>query len=224
MTYIKDSSDLSFHKDIVCGSGVKVDKSEIFKPIEIGDNTKIGPNVVVGRYTKINRSTEIRSTSMGRFCSIGANNYINPFNHPTDWLSTHEFQYPSQGFCWSPEIWNIKKLDRSPKMSVHSWIGSDVWTGHNVVIMGNVGVGDGAIIGANSVVTHDVEPYSIVAGAPAKLIKYRFSKINIERLLKLKWWDKPLSELQDLPFDDIEACLAKLESFAREDSVREYME
>ena len=68
-------------------------------------------------------------------------------------------------------------------------IGNDVWIGEAVFICDGITIGDGAIIGAHSVVTHDVPPYAIVAGAPAKFLRYRFSKDEIEKLRNLKWWD-----------------------------------
>jgi len=70
-------------------------------------------------------------------------------------------------------------------------IGSDVWIGLNACIMSGVTIGDGAIIGAYSVVTKDVEPYSIVAGNPAKLIRYRFTPDQIAAMLRIKWWEWP---------------------------------
>ena len=68
-------------------------------------------------------------------------------------------------------------------------IGNDVWIGHGVLIKQGVKIGDGSIIGMGAVVTKDVEPYSIVGGVPAHLIKYRFEKSIIKHLLELKWWD-----------------------------------
>jgi acetyltransferase-like isoleucine patch superfamily enzyme len=68
-------------------------------------------------------------------------------------------------------------------------IGNDVWIGANAIILAGVKVGDGAIIGANSFVNNDVQPYSIVAGTPARHVRYRFDKTTITRLLKSKWWE-----------------------------------
>ena len=68
-------------------------------------------------------------------------------------------------------------------------IGNDVWIGTNTIIMSGVTIGDGSIIGINSKVIHDVEPYSIVSGDPAIFIQYRYSKEQIDHLLKIKWWD-----------------------------------
>lgn len=72
----------------------------------------------------------------------------------------------------------------------------------NAVIMQGVRIGDGAIIGSNAVITHDVPPYAIVGGTPAKIIKYRFDETMIRELLEVKWWNKPLSVLKNLSFDN----------------------
>lgn len=70
-------------------------------------------------------------------------------------------------------------------------IGNDVWIGQNCTILGGVKIGDGAVIGANTVVAKNVPDYAIVVGNPAKIIKYRFKKNEINKLLKIKWWDWP---------------------------------
>jgi len=77
-------------------------------------------------------------------------------------------------------------------------IGNDVWIGQNATILAGVHIGDGAIIGANSVVGHNVEPYTITAGNPAKEIRKRFDDEMIGLLLKFKWWDKSISEIDSL--------------------------
>ena len=82
----------------------------------------------------------------------------------------------------------IKYIDKEKKISII--IGNDVWIGANVKIMADVKIGDGAIIAAGAVITRNVEPYGIYGGVPAKLIRYRFDREDIEYLLKLKWWDK----------------------------------
>ena len=77
-------------------------------------------------------------------------------------------------------------------------IGNDVWIGQNAVILPGVHVGDGAIIGANSIVGSDIEPYTIVAGNPAKPIRKRFDDELISLLLEWKWWDKSIDEINNL--------------------------
>lgn len=74
-------------------------------------------------------------------------------------------------------------------------VGNNVWIGDNVVILKNVTIGDGAIIGSGAVVTHDVPPFAIVGGVPAKIIRYRFSKNVIEQMLKIQWWNWPMERI-----------------------------
>ncbi|MBR2872690.1 MAG: CatB-related O-acetyltransferase, partial [Lentisphaeria bacterium] len=95
-------------------------------------------------------------------------------------------------------------------------IGSDVWIGLNAVIMDGVTVGNGAVIGTNAVVTKDVPPYAIVVGIPAKVLRYRFDSDTIARLEKLRWFDRDLEFIQNLPMGDIAQCLQILESTASE--------
>lgn len=76
-------------------------------------------------------------------------------------------------------------------------IGNDVWIGNDVVLKGGVKIGDGAVVAANSVVTKDIPPYAIVAGIPAKIIRYRFASDIVEELLKIKWWNYNYVDLPD---------------------------
>ena len=77
-------------------------------------------------------------------------------------------------------------------------IGNDVWIGQNAVILPGAHIGDGAIIGANSVVGGEVEPYTIVVGNPARVLRKRFDDELIELLLKFRWWDKSVEEIDNL--------------------------
>jgi len=148
---------------------------------------------------------------MGGFCSFGARTAINPFNHPTNWLSIHEFQYHPNSYDWVNEYKSMKRLSRTPDMFEAVTIGNDVWSGHNVNVLGGVTVGDGAVIAAGAVVTKDVPPYAIVAGVPATIKRFRFSEKIIARLLRAQWWDLELSDLSGLPFNDIERSLEAIE-------------
>ena len=77
-------------------------------------------------------------------------------------------------------------------------IGNDVWIGQNSLILPGAKIGDGVIIGANSVVSGEIQPYSIVAGNPARLVRKRFDDEMINLLLTLKWWDKSVAEIENL--------------------------
>jgi acetyltransferase-like isoleucine patch superfamily enzyme len=192
--------------------GARIIKSTICGPLFLNKNSQVGPDVVAGKYFGMNENCFIARATIGAFCAIGARTAINPFNHPSDWLSIHEFQYHPNSFDWVEEYGKFKRLDRTPDMFAHVTVGNDVWTGHNVNIMAGVSVGDGAIIAAGSVVTKDVPPYAIVAGVPASVKRFRFPERTIERLLRLKWWDLELSQLSGLPFRDIDRCLQMIEA------------
>src|SRR5262249_3513134 len=191
--------------------GARIIKSTIRGPLFLNKNSQVGPDVDAGKYFGMNESCFIARASIGAFCAIGARTAINPFNHPSAWLSIHEFQYHPNSFDWVDEYNDFVRLERTPDMFKHVTVGSDVWTGHNVNVMAGVNVGDGAIIAASSVVTKDVPPYAIVAGVPATVKRYRFPEKTIERLLRLKWLDLELSELSGLPCRDVERCLDRIE-------------
>ena len=120
---------------------------------------------------------------IGNFCSIasGVTVYLGG-NHRTDWVTTYPFGHINQ------HIFNNFNDIGHPSSKGDVIIGNDVWISDNVTIMSGVNIGDGAIIANNSHVVNDVEPYSLVGGNPAKLIKYRFTPQQIENLLKIKWW------------------------------------
>jgi acetyltransferase-like isoleucine patch superfamily enzyme len=121
---------------------------------------------------------------VGKFCSIAANVVVyTGGNHRTDWVTTYPFGHVNN------HIFNTFDGKGCPKSNGDVIIGNDVWIGSNSVIMSGITVGDGSVIANNSHVVKNVEPYSIVGGNPAKLIKYRFSDEQIKKLLEIKWWD-----------------------------------
>jgi virginiamycin A acetyltransferase len=122
---------------------------------------------------------------IGKFCSIayGAKFLFNGANHALGSLSTYPF--PVLAGEWDLQVPVTEAWDNKGDIV----IGNDVWIGFEAVVLAGVTIGDGAIIGSRAVVTKDVEPYSIVGGVPAKLIRKRFNDEQIDKLLKLKWWD-----------------------------------
>lgn len=127
---------------------------------------------------------------IGKFCSIAWNVTIYlGGNHRVDWFAT--FPFPSR-----PDRFpSAQGIDGFLDTRGDVTIGNDVWIGSDVIILSGVTIGDGAVIGAGSVVAADVEPYTIVAGNPARVVKKRFSDDVIVRLAEIKWWDWPCDKI-----------------------------
>lgn len=146
--------------------------------------------VFIDKYTYIDGKLDVfycggqDKLSIGRFCSIAKNvTFLLSGDHRHEWVTTYPF--PAFSNIWK----GAEKITGHPKDKGDIVIGNDVWTGRNSIILSGISIGDGAVIAAGSVVTKNVEPYSIVGGVPAKIIKYRFKQKQIRELLKIKWWN-----------------------------------
>lgn len=172
---------------------VFLEKNNTIKSLgcKVGRLTYCGDNVFVPD----NRTT------IGSFCSIASNINIGMFMHPTDYMTTSPFFY-TESLGWNE---GQQEIYSEPVK-----VGNDVWIGSGVSIKGGVTIGDGAVIGAGAVVTKNVPPYAIVAGVPAKIIRYRFEEDVIKELLELKWWDLDDEIIKTLPFKDPKKCVKKL--------------
>ena len=148
----------------------------------------------VGEHSYFAHSTHIankKNVFIGKYCSLANGVCIGVANHPYNILTTHPFTYIDNDIQLYGDM-PVDKENRVTRVATKkTYIGNDVWIGHNATIIAGVKIGDGAIIGAGAVVTKDVEPYSIVGGIPAKIIKYRVSTEIIEQLLEINWWDLP---------------------------------
>ncbi|TIV27644.1 MAG: CatB-related O-acetyltransferase, partial [Mesorhizobium sp.] len=126
------------------------------------------------------------------FCAIaeGARFIMNGANHAMSGFSTYPFNIFGHGWeeGFDPETW-------SKEIRGDTNVENDVWIGMDAVTMPGVRIGNGAIVAAKSVVTHDVAPYAIVAGNPARTVKMRFDEFTVRRLLKAAWWDWPVDKI-----------------------------
>jgi len=125
---------------------------------------------------------------IGRYCSIGPGvRILLGGEHHMDWVTTYPFSLMSE---------DAKTIPGYPHTKGDVVIGSDVWIGQDALILSGVTISHGAVVAARSVVTKDVEPYSIVGGNPARHIRFRFPEPTIQSLLRIAWWDWPSSEVQ----------------------------
>ncbi len=157
--------------------------------VEIGDYTYYSDNINSPEnfYERIQHHYEFLGDKLiiGRFCALaeGVTFIMNGANHRMDGITTYPFNIFGSG--WEKVTPAVEQLP----FKGDTVIGNDVWIGQNVTILPGVKIGDGAIIAANATITKNVEPYAIVGGNPARLIKKRFSAEMIELLLKLQWWN-----------------------------------
>lgn len=208
--------------DVELADGAKIYKNVFIKKSRLGKDVKVGDfsrieNSIFGRNVDLQRFALIYNSQMGdysyvgrnftcwyakigKFCSISWNVGIGGANHDYNRISQHAFLYAEQ--------FGMLESGQQPcynRFNTDCEIGNDVWIGCNAVICRGVHIGDGAVIGAGSVVTKDVEPYTIVGGVPAKVLKRRCPMELAQRLMATKWWDldpnvikKHLSDFNEL--------------------------
>jgi acetyltransferase-like isoleucine patch superfamily enzyme len=180
--YFNQSSDI-----IKSDNKIKIDTMFDLENSYI-DTTKIYDKVKVGNYSysanKIQLWHAHEKLEIGKFCSIARNLKIYlGGNHRYDWITTYPFGLIHQ------DVFSNMNANDAGYSNGNVTIGNDVWIGDNVTIMSGITIGDGCVIANNSHVVKNTEPYSIIGGNPAKLIKYRFTPEQINKLLKIKWWN-----------------------------------
>lgn len=173
------------------------------------DKQVTNPNIIVGRYSYYSGYYHGHSFDdcarfllpdegvdrlvIGSFCSIGSGAaFIMAGNqgHRNDWVST----FP---FYWMSEVPAFEGAVNGYRPAGDTVIGNDVWIGSEAIVMPGVRIGDGAVIGTRAVVTRDVDPYTIVAGNPARMVRRRFDDSHVERLLEMRWWDWSEEQLKN---------------------------
>ena len=171
-----------FAKTSVVGPGCEVKGSSMGEHARLKPNTELRKSAA-GDYSVIGPSAMVNGAEIGKFCSIGPGVYIGLWEHNLHWVTTHAF--PLSEACGA----FVKGFKDFEKDALKTTVGHDVWIGANVTILKGVTIGHGAVLGAGCVVTRDVPPYAVVAGVPAKVLRYRFPPEHIAELLALKWWD-----------------------------------
>jgi len=174
-------------------SGCKVTGTDLGQYVSILEGAKI-IHSRIDDYTYIGTFSSINNSIIGKYCCLGPNSLIGLGKHPVkNYVSMYPgfYSYDNEG-C-ARKFRNDTIYDDSvPEIQ----IGHDVWLGTNVIIPGGINIGNGAIIAAGSVVIKDVEPYTVVGGNPAKIIRKRFSEDEIAKLLDLRWWDWPYEKVK----------------------------
>lgn len=183
------------HKSVKYQRGVLFNPSCSFEGNNLISSGSSLRNVRMGFGSYVNANCHLGNTSIGRYSCIGPYVRTASGRHPTrDFVSVHPAFYSADhcvGFSYvSENKFNEMHYaidNGSEKFAVD--IGNDVWIGAGVTLLDGVKIGDGAVVGANSLVTKDVEPYTIVAGTPAKTVRTRFSDEDIQFLLQTQWWN-----------------------------------
>jgi virginiamycin A acetyltransferase len=173
-------TDLVTEQNVSVSSGcILRGNLNIERGARLGRGCKLEGDIKIGRRTNIEPDCEVVGTvNIGNFCAIARRNLVQQTNHET--------QKPALQMRFYEDVLN-SKLEHTSSGPIN--IGNDVWIGAQSIILSGVSVGDGAIIGAGSVVTHDVEPYAVVAGVPAERVGWRFPDEIRQKLMNISWWE-----------------------------------
>lgn len=165
------------------GRGVTITNST-FSEYNYLANTSVVKDCTFEKLSYIGEGSRLRNVRVGPYCSIGPGVLIGLGEHPTDRFSTHPAFYSGSGQVGLSYV--SKSTFREYGDTVV--LDGDVWIGANVIVRAGVKIGFGAIVASGSVVTKDVEPYSIVGGVPAKFIRKRLDEKTVEKVVKSNWW------------------------------------
>ena len=209
MSFVHDSAVISesqVGEDVKLYANTRIKSCKLGNHVSVGDASSILESTLgdrifiqryndiifseIGRYTCTGRFDVIHCATIGAFTSISWDVSIGGDNHDPALLSLHPFYYQTLfGMAMDPNAQREELLNdivNSPCV-----IGNDVWIAAGVKINRNVRIGNGTIIGANSTVTHDIPPYSVAVGSPARVIKKRFDDAIIGELEQIEWWTFP---------------------------------
>jgi len=188
-----------------------ITESQFGAYVEIGKGSRVAYSTL-GDYSYCDRYADIANAQIGKFANIAAFSRIGATDHPLHTAACHHFLYRSADY------WDDTERDEAFFEHRHSriaHIGHDTWIGAGAMIKPEVVLGDGAVVASGAVVTKDVDPYTIVAGTPAKPLRLRQPREIADRLIALAWWDWPhdalRAALEDFRALEAEAFLEKYE-------------
>jgi phosphonate metabolism protein (transferase hexapeptide repeat family) len=165
----------------------------------------------LGDYSYVERHAEIIYAAIGKFCGIASGARINALDHPIERVSQHKITYrPNEYFLGQ----GVDAAFREKRQTARVTIGHDVWIGHGAIIMPGISIRHGAVVGGGAVVTQDVPAYAIVAGLPAKFIRWRFEPGIAEKLIAIAWWD--------WAHDRLATAIADMQAMSAEEFVEKY--
>lgn len=159
---------------------------------EIGERTKFIESTM-DDYSYVVNDSDVIYTDIGKFCSIASHVRINPGNHPMHRASQSHFTYRASAYF---EAEDDEAAFFAWRRSFSVSIGHDVWIGHGAIVLPGRTIGHGAVVAAGAIITKNVAPYSIVAGNPARHLKFRFSEAVINGLQSIAWWNWSHAQLQ----------------------------
>lgn len=188
-----------------------ITESQFGAYVEIGRGSRVAYSTL-GDYSYCDRYADIANAQIGKFANIAAFSRIGATDHPLHTAACHHFLYRSADY------WDDTERDEAffeHRQSRIAHIGHDTWIGAGAMIKPEVVLGDGAVVASGAVVTKDVDPYTIVAGTPAKPLRLRQPREIADRLIALAWWDWPhdalRAALEDFRALEAEAFLEKYE-------------
>lgn len=190
-----------------------VDKKTELKGYNVIHNKCVVIGSEIGEGTYIHDGASLKHTKVGKWCSISPEVKVIVGNHPTrKFVTTHPLFYSSKeyaGMKWRDETVYPEYSYTDDTQKWYCEIGNDVWVGTRALLVSGIKIGDGAIVAAGAVVTKDVPPYAIVGGVPAKIIRYRFTQTQINKLEESQWWNEDIKKLRENveKFDSIESFL-----------------
>lgn len=167
------------------GADVTMSDSDLGRYTDVGSGSRLS-NVVLGDYSYCDRFGDFANVVIGKFSNIASFVRIGATDHPLDRASLHHFMYRSAKYwddAHDDDAWFERRRGRL------TTIGHDTWIGHGAQIKPGLSVGDGAVIASGAVVTRSVPAYAIVAGVPARVIRYRQPEAIATRLQNIAWWD-----------------------------------